>query len=359
MACRRGRHGLRRPPQRDVYIRAPDRHLPRRFHPWRHELKSGPAHASRARLIAAFAAVYIIWGSTYLAIRFAIETMPPFLMAGVRFLTAGSLLYGWSVLRAGARPERAHWMAAAVTGALLLMGGNGAVVWAEQRVPSGVAALMVALTPCWMVLIDWLRPGGIRPTGRTVAGLLLGLGGIGLLVGPQPLMGGEPVDPVGAIVLMLGSLCWASGSIYSRHARFAATPALAAGMQMLTGGSILVLAGLIAGEPAQLHPSLFSLKSLLSFAYLITFGAIVAYSAYTYLLRHSTPARASTYAYVNPVVAVVLGWALAGESLSPRMGIAALVIVGGVALITLSRPPRGVAGRSPAASGAARRAAGD
>lgn len=330
--------------------------LPGRIAP--EERLSHEQSPSRATLFAAFAAIYIIWGSTYLAIRFAIDTMPPFLMAGFRFLIAGSLMYGWAVLRHGARPERAHWMAAAVTGALLLMGGNGAVVWAEQRVPSGVAALMVAITPCWMVLIDWLRPGGTRPAGQVVMGLGLGLGGIALLVGPQSLMGGEPVDPVGALVLMGGTLCWASGSIYSRHARFASTPSLAAGMQMLVGGTILVAAGLLTHELPRLHPSLVSTKSVLAFAYLITFGAIVGYSAYIFLLRHSTPARVSTYAYVNPVVAVLLGWALAGEPLSARMGVAALIIVGGVALITLSRQPRSGPGPSPATSGLARRAAG-
>jgi len=306
---------------------------------------------TRTSLIAAFAAVYIVWGSTYLAIRFAIETIPPFLMAGVRFLVAGTLMYGWAVLRRGVRPRREQWIAAAVTGTLLLMGGNGGVTWAEQRVPSGVAALMVAIVPCWMVLIDWLRPGGTRPSGRIVLGLLLGLGGIALLVGPESLMGGERIDPVGALALVIATLSWASGSIYSRYARFSATPFLAAGMQMLVGGSVLVIAGLLTNELPRVHPAAISVGSALSLGYLILVGAIVGYSAYLYLLRHSTPARASTYAYVNPIVAVLLGWALADEPLTPRMGVAAAVIVGGVALITIARQPRSAPGPAPSAAG--------
>jgi drug/metabolite transporter (DMT)-like permease len=327
--------------------------------PGRRNLTSEQARAARTTLIAAFAAVYIVWGSTYLAIRFAIETIPPFLMAGTRFLVAGALLFGWAVLRRGVRPRREQWIAAAVTGTLLLMGGNGGVTWAEQRVPSGVAALMVAIVPCWMVLIDWLRPGGRRPSGRVVAGLLLGLGGIALLVGPESLMGGERIDPVGALALVIATLCWASGSIYSRQARFTAAPVLAAGMQMLVGGSVLVVVGLLSNEAPRVHPAAISLKSVLSLGYLILVGAIVGYSAYLYLLQHSTPARAATYAYVNPVVAVLLGWAFAGEPLTPRMGIAALVIVGGVAIITIARQPRASPGPAPSASGLARQAAED
>ena len=290
----------------------------------------------RGKLIAAFLAVYIIWGSTFLAIRFAIETLPPFLMAGVRFLIAGALLYGWSRLRGAVRPTRAEWVAAGVVGTLLLMGGNGAVVWAEQRVPSGVAALLVAVTPCWMVLIDWLRRGGTRPGAQVGVGLLLGLAGLVLLVGPASLVGAGAVDLVGAGVLMLGALSWSIGSIYSRHAAFPSTPLLATGMQMLVGGTVLVLAGTLAGEATAIAWDAITLKSVAALLYLIVFGAIVGYSAYVWLLRVTTPALAGTYAYVNPVVAVLLGWALADEPLTPRMLLAAAVIIGGVALITLA-----------------------
>lgn len=295
---------------------------------------------SRGRIIAAFAAVYVIWGSTYLAILYAIDTMPPFLMAAVRFLIAGALLYAWSRARGARRPTRREWQSAFVIGALLLLGGNGAVTWAEQLVPSGMTALLVAGTPCWMVLLDWLWRGSARPGMRTVLGLLLGFGGIALLVGPSSIMGDGQVDPIGALVLTIGSLCWATGSIYSK--KLPAPPAALqfTGMQMLMGGLLLLGAGALTGEVARVDPSGITLKSMLAVAYLIVFGAIVGYTAYVWLLRVVSPARVSTYAYVNPVVAVVLGWAFAGESLTLRMGIAAAVIIGGVALITTDRASR-------------------
>jgi drug/metabolite transporter (DMT)-like permease len=310
----------------------------------------------RGKLIAAFLAVYLIWGSTFLAIRFAIETLPPFLMAGVRFIIAGALLYGWSRMRGADRPTRPQWIAAAIVGTLLLMGGNGAVVWAEQRVPSGIAALLVAITPCWMVLLDWLRPGGDRPAAQVGVGLLLGLAGLVLLVGPSSIMGAGAVDLLGAIVLLFGALSWSVGSIYSRQAPFPKAPLLATGMQMLVGGTVLVFAGTVAGEPGRIVWDAITLKSAAALIYLIVFGALVGYSAYVWLLRVTTAALAGTYAYVNPVVAVLLGWALADEPLTLRMLLAAAVILSGVALITLApraggsartrRPRRGRSGPS-------------
>lgn len=295
--------------------------------------------APRWKLVSAFLAVYLIWGSTYLAIRFAIETLPPFLMAGVRFVIAGGLVYGVMRLRGAEPPTRQQWVATGIIGVLLLMGGNGAVVWAEQRVPSGIAALLVAVTPCWMVLIDWLRPGGTRPRALVWVGLGLGLAGIVLLVGPASILGGEAMDGPGSIVLLGGTLAWASGSIYARYASLPRRPLMATGMQMLVGGAVLILAGLLAGEPARIAWDAISLKSSIALAYLIVFGAIVGYTAYVWLLRVSTPAMVGTYAYVNPIVAVLLGWALADEALTGRMLIAAAVIVAGVAVITLTRRP--------------------
>ncbi|HSJ33284.1 MAG TPA: drug/metabolite exporter YedA [Longimicrobiales bacterium] len=295
---------------------------------------------SRGRVVAAFAAVYIIWGSTYLAIAFAIETLPPFLMAGVRFLIAGTLLFAWSMTRSARMPTLRHWQAALVIGGLLLLGGNGAVVWAEQTVPSGVTALLVAGTPCWMVLLDWLWKGAARPGARTILGLLLGFGGIALLVGPSAFSNDVAIDPIGALVLLSGSVAWAVGSIYSRHAARPGGALLSTGMQMLMGGSLLVLAGTLTGEWARTDLDAVSLKSFLALTYLVVFGAIVGYSAYVWLLRVASPARVSTYAYVNPVVAVILGWALAGERFTPRMALAAAIIVTGVALITLEEHSR-------------------
>jgi drug/metabolite transporter (DMT)-like permease len=292
---------------------------------------------SRFALAAAFAIIYVIWGSTYLAILFAIETLPPFLMAAVRFLIAGSLLYAWSrLVNRAAAPSRAQWRGTAVVGILLLLGGNGLLVWSEQRIPTGVAALLVGTVPCFMVLLDWLRPRGVRPGGRVVAGLLLGVLGLVWLVGPDALMGGGRADVFGAAAVVLGSFSWALGSIYSRHAKAPESPFLSTGMQMLAGGTALLLVSTALGEPWTLDPSAVSLRSILGLLYLIVLGSIVAFSAYIWLLRVSTPARVSTYAYVNPVVAVFLGWALAGEALTPRVVAAAAIIVSGVALITLA-----------------------
>lgn len=288
-------------------------------------------------MLGAFAIVYVIWGSTYLAILFAIETVPPFLMAAMRFLLAGSLLYAWSRTVGGAaRPSRAHWRVAAIVGVLLLFGGNGLVTWSEQRVPSGMAALLVGTVPCFMVLLDWLRPGGVRPTGRVAAGLVLGLLGLVWLVGPDSVMGGGRADLIGAAALVLASFSWAVGSIYSRQASMPASPFLSTAMQMLAAGVALGVLSVALGEPWRFDPAALSLRSALGFAYLVVFGSIVAFSAYIWLLRVSTPARVSTYAYVNPVVAVLLGAAFANEALTTRMLVAAAVIVSGVALITLS-----------------------
>jgi drug/metabolite transporter (DMT)-like permease len=295
------------------------------------------AAPSRLALAAAFAIVYVVWGSTYLAIRFAIETVPPFLMASTRFVIAGAVLYAWARLSAGAaRPGKAEWAATALVGVLLLVGGNGLVVWSEQRVPSGVAALLVGIVPCFMVLLDWLRPGGVRPGLRVAAGLALGLVGLVWLVGPDALMGGGRADLVGAAALVLASLSWATGSIYSRHATMPGSPFLSTAMQMLAAGAVLALLSFTLGEPWVFEPAAVSLKSAFGWLYLIVLGSIVAFSAYVWLLRAAAPAHVSTYAYVNPVVAVLLGWALGGEALTSRMLIAAAVIVSGVALITLA-----------------------
>lgn len=330
------------------------------------EREGAPAGPALPKLVAAFAAVYLVWGSTYLAIRFAIETLPPFLMAGARFLAAGGVLYAVMRARGEPRPSPVHWRSAAVVGGLLLFLGNGGVVWAEQTVPSGVAALLVATLPLWMVLLEWARPGGERPTGRVVAGLVVGFAGLVLLVGPSELVGGQRVDPVGAGVVLFAALAWAAGSIYSRSAPLPSSPFLATGMEMLAGGALLVAAGAVTGELGALDPAGVSARSALALAYLVVFGSLVGFTAYIWLLRVSTPSRVSTYAYVNPVVAVLLGWALAGEPLSARVLGAAAVIIAAVVLITRSRaapsgenrsciPPRArrlldACGRRPVAS---------
>ncbi len=293
--------------------------------------------ATRVKLIAAFGAVYLIWGSTFLAIRYAIETMPPLLMAGVRFIVAGAMLFAWAAIRERARPTRAHWIGTAIVGGLLLTGGNGAVSWSEQFVPSGLAALVVANTPLWMVLFEWARPGGDRPTAPVLGGIALGFIGLVLLVGPGDLLGRTAVDPASAIVLLCGTLAWAAGSIYSRSLDLPRSPRMSTGMQMLAGGALLIILGLLTGEGPRVDVGAISLKSALALAYLVFFGAIIGFTAYIWLLTVSTAARVSTYAYVNPVVALILGWALADEPLTGRTILAAGVILSGVAVITFAK----------------------
>ncbi len=292
---------------------------------------------SRARLITAFAAVYVLWGSTYLAIRFAVATLPPFLMAGARHLVAGAVLYPLARMHSGERPTQANWFAAALMGTLLLLVGNGGVSWAEMYVPSGVTALLVATVSFWMVLLDWLRPGGVRPTWRVVVGLMLGFAGLAFLVSPSRLAGGGRVDTLGAIVLLLASLSWATGSVFARRLRLPHAPLLSTAMQSLAGGVLLIFFGLLFGQGTALHWEAVSLRSLLALGYLIVFGSLLGFSTYTWLLRVAPPARVATYAYVNPVVAMFLGWALAGERLTLRTLAAAAVIIAAVVLVISSR----------------------
>jgi drug/metabolite transporter (DMT)-like permease len=289
---------------------------------------------ARAQVVLAFLAVYLIWGSTYLAIRYAIETLPGFLMAGTRYLAAGSAVYAWGRRRDGERPSLAAWREASVLGVLFFLGGNGAVVWAESHIPSGLASLLIATMPLWVVLLDWLRPRGHRPPAVVLVGLALGFGGLLLLVPPGRM--GEPaaVDRLAATVLVLGALSWAVGSVYSRHAALPRSLLLSSGMEMICGGAWLVLAGLAAGESSSLRLEAVSVRSFLAFAYLVVFGSIVAFNAFKYLLEVSTPSRVATYAYVNPVVAVFLGWMLADEPLTLRTIVGAAVIVSSVAMVT-------------------------
>ena len=289
--------------------------------------------ARSGRVLVAFAAIYLLWGSTYLAIRYAVETLPPFLMAGTRHLTAGLALYAWIRARGEARPRVRDWGVAAVIGALMLFGGNGLVSWAEQRVPSGLAALIVASVPIWMTVLEAAQKRR-APQAAVVAGLVVGLLSLGFLVVPGRLRGGAGhVDPLGAAVLLTASLSWAAGSLYSRRVKLPVSTFLAIAMEMIAGGAVLWVVGLAFGEAGRLQLAAVSAKSLLALGYLIVFGSLAGFSAYMWLLQVTTPARVSTYAYVNPVVAVLLGWAIAGEAVTLRMGLAAAGIVGAVALI--------------------------
>ena len=296
-----------------------------------------PDATLRLRVLAAFAAIYLIWGSTYLGIRIAIETLPPLLTAGLRFIIAGPLLYALVRKSGVPRPTGAQWRAAAIVGVLLLLGGNGLVTWAEERVSSGLAALLVATVPLWMVLLDWLFLRGERPAGKVFLGLVLGLIGIILLIGPTDLLGEHRVDLIGVAMMLLAALSWAIGSLYTRRAPLPDAPLLGTGMEMVAGGVLLLLASGVKGEWAQIDLATVSLRSWLALGYLTLMGSIVAFTAYTWLLRVSTPARVATYAYVNPVVAVVLGWAIGGEVLTGQMLLAAAIIILAVVVITAGR----------------------
>ncbi len=292
--------------------------------------------AERARIVLAFAAVYVLWGSTFLAMRFGIQTIPPVFMASMRHLVAGTVLMAWRWPRMRRWPTRAEWRDAAIVGVLLL-GANGTVAWSEQYVPSGTAALLVATVPLWMVLIDWWRPRGFHPGRGVLLGLALGFAGLVTLVGPGALVGHGAVNPVGATALLLGSLAWAAGSIVAQRQPRSAVPLFAVGMQMVCGGAALFVVATLTGQTARFSLAHVSLPSALGWGYLIVFGSLLGFTAYAYLLRTTTAARVATYAYVNPVIAVFLGWAFAGEAVTGRTMAAAAVIVAGVAIITVAR----------------------
>jgi drug/metabolite transporter (DMT)-like permease len=298
-------------------------------------------------VIIAFGLVYVVWGSTYLAIRVGIESFPPLLLAGSRHLLTGLILYPLLRWKTGVRPTAAHWRMSFITGSLLLFIGNGGVCLAEQTVPSGVTALLVATVSLWMVLVDWLRPGGTRPGPRVVAGLLLGFGGLALLVGPKNLGGSGRVDPYGVAILVIASLAWASGSVYSKHAGGPGSPLLGVAMQSLAGGFCLWMAGIVSGEVGALHFEAISVRSWVALGYLIVFGSMVGFTAYIYILKKSTATRVATYAFVNPVVALFLGWLLIGESISLRTVIAAAVILTAVLLVITAPHAAPLASETP------------
>lgn len=292
-----------------------------------------------ARKWFALFAVYITWGSTYLAIRFAVQSIPPFLMAGTRFLIAGAILYIWQRAVGASRPRPLEWRSAAIVGLLMLMGANGAVSWAEQRVVSGIAALLVGSAPLWMALIDALRPGGRRPTWLTAAGLLVGFSGIVILVGPSSLLPGpaHSLDLLGVAALLLAGFLWATGSLYNRGACLPESPLLGTGMEMLAGGAGLFVLGTALGEWGRLDLNAVSTESLLGLGYLVVFGSLVGLSAYTWLLRVAPTPLVSTYAYVNPLIAIFMGNLLAQEPLTPQILAAAAIIVSAVAIINFDR----------------------
>jgi len=313
---------------------------------------SAPA---RTALIAGFAAIYIIWGSTYLGIRIAVESMPAFLMASSRFIIAGGIVAAFIALTRGFKATPKQWRDNAIIGGFLCLGGNGLVSWAEEKVPSGIATLIISAGPVFIVLMDWavlacLKDGarGTRPNALTFAGLALGFAGLAILVGPDVMtMGVNGLDPWRVLGLLGATLFWGVGMMIMRYTREPAEPFTASGIQMICGSGWLLLASIATGELSRFDPSLITGRSIVAWAYLVVFGSLIGFSTFTWLMKHSTPAKVSTYAYVNPVVAVFLGWLVLHEPISPRLFLAATIIIAGVALITIAKskkqaviPPR-------------------
>jgi drug/metabolite transporter (DMT)-like permease len=295
-----------------------------------------PPAASRGKVIAAFTAVYISWGSTYLAIRIGVGTIPPFLLSGIRFLIAGGLLYTFLRLWGTAPLTRTQWKNAAIVGTLLIFGGNALVCWGEQTVPSSLTALIVAAAPFWFAVFEALRPEGRRPTIRTVLGLVLGFSGVILLVFNNSGTSGNlfSTSPWGVLALSLACASWAGGSIYGKyHHQQASSVWMTVAAQMLCGGAVGFVVATLHGDLGTFRLEQVSHHSWLALVYLIVFGAWVGYGAYIWLLKHCVPAKVATYAYVNPVIATLLGWLVLGEPLTPLIGLAAAIILSGVLLV--------------------------
>ncbi|MDQ2935173.1 MAG: EamA family transporter [Chloroflexota bacterium] len=298
--------------------------------------------ASTPAIVIALLIVYVVWGSTYLGIALMIETLPPLLAAGVRYLSAGLLLTGlvylWARVRRAdppERPTRRQWGSAFVIGTLLLLGGNGFVVLAEQFIPSGVAAVVIATVPIWLAVFDALLTRR-RPSRLVIGGLAAGLIGVGVLLAP---VGGlDRINPLGVGLVCIAAISWAAGSLYARKAEMPRSGLLGSGMEMFAGGLVLAIVGSLLGEIGQVDVASISLRSVAAVGYLIVFGSVIAFSAYVWLLKHVPVSTVGTYAYVNPIVAVALGAMVLGESITLRTGVAAVVIIAAVIAMVSGRP---------------------
>jgi drug/metabolite transporter (DMT)-like permease len=313
-------------------------------------MSSSSSSPSRTALTVAFAVIYVVWGSTYLGIRVAVESLPPFLMAGARFLVAGGLMMGWLAATSGFRATARQWRDNAVIGAFLLLGGNGLICWAEQFIPSGMTALLVGAQPLLMVLTEWIWPGGHRPTSVTWLGLALGFAGVAWLGAPWQNATAGGLNLGGVVAIVAGCCFWAIGSIYGRRVRQPAGTLAATAMQMLGGGVTLIFVAWVHGDFVRFAPAAVPARSWLAFGYLIVMGSLLGFSTFVWLMKHSTPARVSTYAYVNPLVAVFLGWLILGEPVTARTLTAAAVIVVSVAIITAQRGRASASGSAAAGS---------
>jgi drug/metabolite transporter (DMT)-like permease len=306
---------------------------------------------SRLMIIAAFAAIYTIWGSSYIGIHYAIQTIPPFLMTGVRFLPAGLLLFVIARLRGTPMPTRTQWRSMIIAGFFLFLLNNAAIVWAEGHgVSTGVAAILIATVPMWIVFLNWLKPmSGASsgfPGGVVLAGLALGFVGIIVLINP----GDVSFNLVGMLVVLFGAFAWAYGSLYAKHAPAPESGTMGIGMQLISGGVMQLFFSVVTGELATFNPAQVSLQSVLATVYLSIVSSIIAYRAFVWLMKVYDPAKVATYAYVNPVVAVFLGWLLLGEPITPRTIGAAAVIIAAVVIINRYGGKRRTA-QMPAAEG--------
>ncbi|HXQ32534.1 MAG TPA: EamA family transporter [Anaerolineales bacterium] len=291
----------------------------------------------KTKIWIALFALYIVWGSTYLAIRFAVETIPPFLHAGLRFFISGLILVIWRRAAGDVMPTRNQWKSLAIIGTLLLLGGNSLVAVAEQRIASGIAALIIGTVPLWLVVIETVRPGGVRPSWQALIGLIVGFGGIYLLVGPTDLTGGLQFDAIGTILLVIAAFLWSLGSIYSRSADLPKSALMMTGAEMLAGSIPIFIVSILFGEWKSFSFAQVSSESWLALLYLITFGSMVGFVAYIWLLQNAPISLVATYAYVNPLVAVFLGNWFAQESLTPRILVGAVIIIGSVIFINSAR----------------------
>lgn len=302
---------------------------------------AGPRHYYSlvdVRILLAFAATWLLWGSTYLFLAVAVRELPPFLLSGTRNFTAGVLLFGWYRLRGAAAPTALQWRNAVIVGVLLLGVGNGAVTWSGKREPSGVVALVVSLVPLWLLVFGWIGHKGVKPAALEVIGVLLGLAGVAMLVRPHTDAAGTitaGVSLLGLSVLLMSTLSWSGGSLFARQLPPMPEPMLGSGMEMMAGGTALLLLSLLTGDWTALDASTLTWKGIGSLLYLIVFGSIVGFTAYKYLLARVPPALVGTYAFVNPVVAVALGWAVLGEPLTWPIVLAMVTIVSAVAMISL------------------------
>lgn len=294
---------------------------------------------ARWKILLSFAVIYLVWGSTFLAIRVAVHETPPFLIAAMRFFAAGLILFAWTRIRGERMPSARQWASASLLGLLIFVFDYGLLFWAEQRVPSGLAAVMLATIPAFMAIAEILILRTQRPTFRLGVALLIGLGGVAVLVSPSLNVGGEPVETAGAVALIVAAIGWSIASALTRKLPLPESKMVSAGAQMLTGGVMLAFASAALGEFHRFHPSQVSRGAWLALAYLVVAGSIVGFTAYLWLLHHESPTKVGTYAYVNPAVAVVIGYFFAGEPLGPRTLLGTLLVLVSVVVITTARKP--------------------